>query len=237
VTITAGEDCEGCNLATITGKAWLLVKPELYEGIRVSPQDPAPATLSDVYMTTLDVYRRTTETDGQTTDDAQAVLLWEAGPCPAWACAASGSSTDPASVGRTIARAGIRDSRTGLVIPAQAVYDATAGTWSGAGCLATCVRLPDRVTVRYLAGYPAQPDGSMNRSLAVAVSRLAMAEMTRPLCACDSANQQFHYWNSVPEGDEYNPADLDNPFGPRRGHIDAWKRARSLRVLPGAWAG
>jgi hypothetical protein len=28
-------------------------------------------------------------------------------------------------------------------------------------------------------------------------------------------------------------ADLDNPFGTRRGHVYAWREVRALRLLPG----
>jgi hypothetical protein len=216
--------------ATIRGRAWLLVKPVLYEGARTVARDPATATN---FVTTLAVYTRTTDMG------AQATLTWESPPWPSCCAASSGSSTDPAAVGTTVARVGIRDAAVGLVTPGEAVYNATSGSWASSWA-GTC-RPPDRVTVNYLAGM-ALEDGQMARAWQTIVARLAAAELTRPICACEAANRELSRWQfdlarTGGSNDEaygaISQADLNNPLGTRRGHVYAWRQITNLRHLRG----
>lgn len=216
--------------ATIKGHAWLLVRPVLYEGVGKTPIDPGDATK---FVTTLDIYRRTTDSS------VQATLTWESPPWPAWCCAspAAGTSTDPAAIGTAVARVGIRDARVGLVTPAAAVYDASSGTWSGTW--PTSCRPPDRVTVSYLAGAP-PANGATDRAWQPIVARLAAAELARRICACEAANRELFTWQQdltrTGSGSELFATSrdiLDNPFGQRRGHVYAWRAVKNLRHLSG----
>lgn len=221
--------------ATITGGAWLLVRPRLYQGVSTEPIDPGAA---GTFLTTLEVYRRRTNGDGTTTATAQGVLTWESSPWPSWATCCAGAG-DAASVADAVARVGIRDARAGLVIPGEAAYNAAAGTWAGIawdGC-----HQPDRVTVRYLAG-AALEGGQMASMWAETVARFAAAELQRPLCACDTASAQLNHWQTDlartggNAGEQYgaiSATDLDNPFGTRRGHVHAWRNVRNVRQLRG----
>lgn len=86
----------------------------------------------------------------------------------------------------------------------------------------------------------------MNAELARITAHLAAAEMTRPICACDSrntGNRELHHWQfdlarTAGVGDEQYGAisanDLDNPIGTRRGHVEAWQyiqRHQQMRAM------
>jgi hypothetical protein len=239
------------GVVTVRGPKVLLVKPLKYEGnTNIGPNGLDPSTGSTDFVTTLDLYRRYTATDGQTVSTSQAVLTWETRPSHGWWCccgcqdaaSAYGSPYDPAAVAQAVARVGIRDGTLGLVTPAEAAYDATAGTWSDLDW--SVCDVPDRVTVRYLAGYPLDASGQMQEPFRTAVVRMAAAELARPVCGCDDANRELARWQfdvarSTGANDEsysITEADLANPFGTRRGHITAYKLVRQLRQLRGILA-
>lgn len=224
------------GIATIKGRSWLLVKPLLYEGVATDGLDPDTASN---FVTAVEVYTRTTDPAGTTTATSQAMLIWETAPWPGWACCGSGdgfgsSSLDPAALAYAVARAGIRDSRLGLVAPAQAGYNATDGVWAVSSW--SLCRPPDRVTVRYYAGYPLT-DGQMNRDWQTIVARLAAAELNTRICACNDAHRELFRWQFDPSNGEdasISLNDLDNPLGTRYGHIYAWRRIRDLRIMRGS---
>lgn len=236
VSIAAG-------VATITGPSYLFVRPINYQ--TVAPQDndidldPAdPGVLaSDV-----SVYRRYTNTAGQTVSDSQGVIIWETRPCHGWWCccgcqdANQGSPYDPAATAQAVARVGIRDAGRGVVIPAASVYDSTAGTWATFPW-SFCTQ-PDRVLVRYLAGIPLV-NGDMRSDWAMVTARLAAAELARPICDCVESNRALAYWQtdlaitSDTESYTVSPADLDCPWGSRRGHIQAWRFVQRMERVRG----
>lgn len=235
---------------TVRGPKQLCVKPIKYEGVTnvgTNGLDPADTTN---FVTTLDIYQRYTGIDGNTVATSQAVLTWETRPCHGWWCCCSscsiaadpysGSPYDPAAVAQAVARVGIRDARTGLVTPAEAVYDSTTNSWSAQ--YATVCDYPDRVTVRYLAGYPLASDGQMQEPFRTIVARLAAAELSARVSGCETANRELWRWQfdlarSGGANDEQYGAvsaqDLDNPYGTRRGQVEAWKITRNLRTTPG----
>lgn len=218
------------GIVTIVGRKWLLVRPVLYETPRPQGLDP---TLTSTFVTSLEVYQRTTNGDGNSTTTSQALLIYESNDCGAcWGscwCSGPPASSDPGTVGTVIARAGIRNAVLGYVAPGAAVYDSSAGSWSSAWCCGYCD--PDRVTVRYLAGYPLQ-NGQMARQWQSIVAKLAAAELKRRICACRDVNerlfdlqQDLSLASTTTERYQVSQRDLDGPFGTRRGHIQAWKEA------------
>lgn len=233
---------------TVRGSKALCVKPIKYEGITnigANGLDPLDATN---FVTTLDIYRRYTATDGNTVSTSQAVIEWETYPSHGWWCccdncaaassAYSGSPYDPAAIAQAVARVGIRDGTHGLVTPAESSYDSTTGIWSALDW-SVCAR-PDRVTVRYLAGYPLGSDGQMQEPFKTVVARLAAAELSRNVCGCEQANKQVYYWQhdlaQTARGDELfsiSPENLSNPFGTRRGQVYAFKAVQNLKQLTG----
>lgn len=225
------------NKLTIKAPLWLFVKNELYEGIGNNGLDPDnPSNFSQ----SVKVYRRYTDPNGTTEATAQAVLYWEANP-PHFCSSGNVTdiSTDPAATGYAIARAGIRESRTGDVIPGQAVYDATNDKW--AGVVWHAHRQPDRVKVRFLAGAYLEerpdtaPDGGDWKTV---VARLAIADMERRICGCHGANRYIDTWQTdlarisgnAEELYRVSEGDLINPFGTRRGHIYAFRAVRNLAL-------
>ncbi len=237
VTVTGGT-------ATIKGPAWIFVKPVKVEGASTADLDPTDAAN---YASTVDIYRRYTNTEGTTNSTAQAMLIWETRACNGWWCCScsdatydpTDSSADPAARALAIARVGIRDAQNGIVTPAEAAYNTSSALWSAVGF--DTGYEPDRVTVRYAAGYPLT-DGQMDRHFQTIVARMALAELARPICACDKASREINHWQfdlartSGANDESYgaiSPEDLNNPFGTRRGHVYAWKEVQNLRNLRG----
>jgi hypothetical protein len=140
-------------------------------------------------------------------------------------------STDPGTVGEVVARAGLRDQTLGLITPAAAVYNAATGLWSSAGAC-DCYAEPDRVILRYLAGYPLER-GVMAKVWQQVVTMFAAAELKRRICACRDVNERIHdlqldmaLESTQTERYARSQRDLDNPFGTRLGNIQAWKKAQ-----------
>lgn len=237
---------------TVKGPKQLCVKPIKYEGVvNIGANGLDPSSTSTDFVTTLDIYRRYTATDGNTVSTSQGVITWETSPSHGWWCCCdgcsgasdpySGSPYDPAATAQAVARVGIRDARHGLITPAQASYDSTTGIWSALDWSVCAV--PDRVTVRYLAGFPLGSDGLMQEPFRTVVARLAAAELTRPVCGCDSANRELYRWqfeiSQTARGDELfgiSPENLNNPLGTRRGHVQAWKFILDQQQLAGILA-
>jgi hypothetical protein len=228
--------------ATVRGRAWLLVCPLQYEGApTVGGLDP---TTPGVLAANLDAYRLWYDPTGVVADESQAVMLWDTDPgaCGGCCCGTStlpaSSAGDPAAEAYSVARAGISDSDNGLVVPAEALYNAASGVWcetGPGGC-----REPDRAKLRVLSGVPlkrCQVDDRMR----LLVARMAMADMAKPICACESANRELHTWQfdvsraggANDEQFAVSEKDLRNPFGTRRGHIFAWREVERLAIVRG----
>lgn len=235
------------GVATIVGRIWLLVRPPLYEAYNLQPLDPDDTSASGPYAQSLLVYTRTTNPTGTTFETSQVALIWETSPVHGWWCCcgcqqssvyAPGDSRDPAAQGYAVGRGVIRDARAGIVGIDGAVYNTNAGAWQALPW-ADCHE-PDSVTVRVLAGAPLV-NGRVKQEYQRIVTRLALAELGRPLCACDQANRDVYHWQfdvSRSQGaDEVfgfvSREDLNNPFGTRRGAIWAWKQVRNTRLTPG----
>lgn len=234
--------------ATISGRIWLIPKPELQErAANLTAYNPIDPSVAANFPTTLDVYSVTTKQDGQTIADAQCVLLWETFPCEGWWCCGWDNLNwtpvdarfDPAGVGMAIGRVGIRDAERGVVLPAQALYNTTNGQWFETWN--ALWREPNRVRIRYYAGDALATDGELKREWQTLITRMACAEMTGRICACDQANLEIYRWQvdytlrRGLSGDTFNvqPGDLENPFGTRAGHVEAWHRIKYLAKMRG----
>lgn len=217
----------------VKGRKWLVAKPILYQNPVAAMLDPTSAAN---FVTSLDVYQRTTNGNGNSITTCQATLVYETNDCGAcWGrcCCSSGTvSSDPGTTGEVIARSGIRDVTLGLVTPGAAVYDTSAGTWSSQWCCTQSYCDPDRVKLRYLAGFPLE-GRQMARKFRDPVAWLAAAELKRRICACRETNERLHdlqldvsYESTQVERYVPSPEDLSNPFGVRKGHIAAWRAVR-----------
>lgn len=226
VTISGGN-------VIVKGRRWLCGKPILYQNPVATVLDPTNAAN---FVTSLDVYQRTTNENGNSVDTCQATLIYETNDCAAcWGrcwCSTGTTSSDPGIVGMVIARAGIRDRELGLVTPGAAVYDSTSGLWSSQWCCSGSFCEPDRVRLRYLAGFPTV-NGKMAAKFQQVVARLAAAELKRRVCSCREQNERLHDLQidltlESTQTERYSVAseDLTNPFGTRKGHVQAWRSIR-----------
>jgi hypothetical protein len=230
------------GFVTVKGRRWQVVKPVKYEGANPGNTDGAFDPDTDAnFVTTVAVYERTTDPTGTTVDTAQAKFIWETRPWPFWACCggASDNSTDPAATAEGIGRATIRDSVLGIVGIGAGVYNSTTSTWSS-GNWAACYP-PDRVMVRYYAGYPLDSSGQMASQWRTIVARLAAAELPKPRCDDGNGNRNLFHWQfdlarasgQLEEQYSVSPEDLNNPFGTRRGQVYAWKQVQNLKNMRG----
>lgn len=222
--------------ATITGGLWLIGRPELYETFTLPQNGIDPSNLAN-FAATLDIYRRWCNPSGTTLETAGAVLAWETRPYPAWCYAPAGLpySRDPAAVGLAVGRSGIRDAENALVTPADAIYDATADPPQWHFQAFHGWREPDHVRIRTLAGVPLQ-GGRMDRFWRDLVCILAIAELAGPICSCRELDPMYSYWQAdiaqTSGSVTYqaaSPESLRNPFGTRRGAIEAWQKVRDFR--------
>ncbi len=221
--------------ATLRGNFWQLVRPIRYEGVQGTGSNGLnPDDLATVIVSSLEIWQRTTDPTGTAIATSQAALTWNSHPCHGWWCCCVScipNSNDAAATATALARVGIRDARHGIVTPLESVYDADTSEWRTSGnCWAW---QPDRVTVRYLAGYPLDNRGQMDRDMATIVARLAAAELNRPICACADSRADLYRWQYdltlAGESDKLfstGDPDINNPFGTRRGHVFAWKQIK-----------
>lgn len=237
VTIASG-------VATVRGAAWLLVKPILYEGVQAQPLDPDD---TENFVATVDVSLRQTDPNGMTVDTSQGKFIWETLPAPDWAgvCWGDGgnNSQDPAAQAYALARVGIRDPIMGTLTPGQAVYNADASAWVAPTIGCPFWRPPDRVLLRYKAGYPLQGAAGaaqMDRKFQAADARLAMGQLAERIAAGGEANRELSRWQmdrsrigSQIEQYTISREDLSNPFGTRAGEIFAWKVVQKNKNTPG----
>lgn len=221
---------------TVTGRAWCCVRPVQYEGASAAALNGLDPATTTIYAEQLTVARRYAAPAGTTAATAQAELIWESQPWP-W-CACPASTSDPASTASAVARVGIRDAAAGLVTPAEAVYDASTGTWAAADCWGWWgCRPPDRVTVRYQAGVPLVR-GEVAAPWARVVTGLAAALLARPLAGCEDTQSLIGQWQTdvtrAAGGTTFQAQrSADNPFGPRRGQIDAYAEVMRRRLSCG----
>jgi len=222
------------STVTITGRAWTAVRPVLYEGATANALNGLDPADTAIYQAAMDVCRTYAAPAGTTPATAQAMLVWESRPWP-W-CACPVSTSDPASTATAVARVGVRDAESGVVTPAEAVYDAATGAWAAIdwwgwwGC-----RPPDRVVVRYQAGLPLA-GGEVASPWDRLVTGFAAALLARPLAGCEDTASLIHQWQTdvtrAAGGTTFQAQrSADNPFGPRRGQIDAYQEAlRRMRT-------
>lgn len=206
------------GVATITGRAWSIIKPALYEGVGTGQLNPQ--TLTN-YPTLLTVARRYIDTSNQ------GAFIWESSP--GGSCA---TDTDPSAIDSTDARFVIRNSDVSLIAGEAAVMDADTSEWLSNGWPVDYP--PERVTVNYIAGEPLV-NGQMSERYKVIIARFAAAELARPLCGCEEASAAASYWQfdlaqtaGAQNGETYAApfAAMDNPFGTRRGHVYAWSELK-----------
>lgn len=250
----AGDDSEirpvtvtinGNGTVSIRGRAWLLVRPILYEGVYPMPPAPIDPTVAGNFVTTVDIYRHYTNPDGTAYTNSQAALVYETRPyayvsscCGDQVTVFGNNSLDPAAQAFVVSRAGIRNADIGELNVGAATFNATTGVWSSV--FPGLCEPPDRVIVRYKAGNPLV-NGQMESQMQKVVARLACAELSTRPTACDFANRNVYRWQfdhsraggNNDEQFRIGTEDLENPFGTRAGQIYAWQFVRENAHVKG----
>lgn len=211
---------ETAGVATIYIRKWHMFKPQLKEELDPEAIDADTATN---YVNDLIFYR--VWTDPQDQVEFQ------------WASDVS-CNVDYAAAYTTQAGAfSIRDNRSSIVVPEPGTWDATVEMFTKDTCWAE-PRDPDYVRVWYLAGY--RPERAyccdwLDGWWAETIAMLATARLTLPLCTCSAIRNKVYRWqedlSEVGAQKSFNidPTILTNPFGTRRGEVEAWKRLVKAR--------
>ncbi len=197
--------------ATITVHRALLVKPSTIwdvpysiDGGNYDSKNAASTTDANDFVTAVDVYR-------VYTDSTNAVQL-----------VADNYYLDypPAATETLVSASGLlKDSQAGtfMVRPAATCY----------------YRYFEAVEIKYLAGL-SLVRGRMHTVAERALVRLANADMPHlPASVTEPPQSRWSYDHDPASKDNLlSPTDLNNPFGIRRGHVDAWRDLSTL-VLSG----
>jgi len=208
------------NAATITVKRWLMGDPALWiDGATIDATDVVANLLA-----TVDVYR-------VWIDHSQQILLaWEP-DISMCGCLATDSCAICQHATRT-ACAMNRNYKIGHVSFQASTYDAITDTWTE---LSTCYpngRFPDYAYISYQHGFELNGDRYMSRKWSEIVAYLAAANLPDYVYDATSQPDIMYYWReemATPNefgGRQLAMADIDNPFGSKRGHIQAWRAVR-----------
>jgi len=203
------------DIATVSLKKWLCAKPELWEtGDAIDSADNANL------LDEVDVYRVWVDTT------SQIVLAWEP---EIYNCADGGEICSLASCTACAVR---KDYSIGYVGWQTATYDEDAGKWKS-GPLWPFSRFPDIASISYVHGFPTDGDRYMSPEWRRVVAYLAAAELSDYVWDVTSQPEILYDWRvdlaKQEEGNRFSlsMADLDNPFGTRRGQVYAWKALKS----------
>lgn len=195
--------------AVFVGKLSQITDPLLW---RKPDPDKLDATDPTIYVTSLDVYSHSTDSDN--TGSA----YWD-----------GYVGQNGVSSGAIDGNSVISEGELGYIRPAISL----CSLWNAS---------PNRLVVNYLAGYPREADGSMAEPFASIVAHLAMAYMPANSCGCERSNQIFRWWRGFPsDGEEGRrpmiPSEIAQcPFPPTRGGLFAWEGLLAWQLTGGAMA-
>jgi hypothetical protein len=229
---------------TITGgnfvgvyDAWLFINPDLQSAYpTVAGFAGIDITTTANYVTAVDVYREYNDFTA-----TAATMFWEPLPhslivvvCPS--CAGLGCPA--CSLASQTGCLHVRDTEMGAAVAVPGTYNATTGQWEAAN-YAEC-RDPDEISVYYYAG---NIDNEWRRDTgcemlsnywAHAIAWMATARLERQLCSCTNVTalaEQLREDLALNTAGRSHNMDfnlLGNPFGTRRGEIQAWLRVRKF---------
>jgi hypothetical protein len=220
VTIAAG-------VATITCRRELLYLDDLVEILNPRAFDGLDAAN---FLATVDVYRKYIDYSDQ------GYLTWLEPLCTQ--CGGTGCTACVLTVHDICTK--IINSRQGTLYTEAATYDAVTDTFTY-GC-DDCGN-PSKATLNYVAGWPL--DGrNMAGEMERAITYLAVAQLDRPLCACNNVSVFATQWQedlalrhaSQGSAQSYNFSTklLDNnPFGTTRAAIYAWRIVQKYKIGEG----
>jgi len=212
------------GFATITFKAWQIVKGNEFESLNPEPLDADDAAS---YETTIDIYRVYND------PSTQVQFLWENGaPNCCGTCAAC-------QLGTQWGCFHLRDARMGFMVPAPATWDADTSEFVSAEWSAC--REPDQARFWYLSGYRdytlPRPYAELSNYWKYAVAYFAASKFDRPVCGCSNVNQFIDKWrrdaaySSQQEGGfTVTSEQASNRLGTSAGALYAWRRIQANGV-------
>jgi hypothetical protein len=209
--------------------SWLLIDPTLFEFIPTL-EGATAIDISDTsnFVTAIDIYREYNDATVST-----ASFQWDneqvgCATCGGAGCTACGYVSQDGCLM-------ITDGDYGIVTPVPASYDSDNGSWTGYSYWEGG-REPDRVRLKYRAGLQSQEylNGSINNPLpyniAQAIAQITVARLERPFCSCDNVAAVVDLLREDVTRNErdrsyFTPQELlHNPFGTRKGELEAWRR-------------
>jgi hypothetical protein len=218
VTIAGG-------IATITFRRELCVLEALLESLSAQGVE---GTDDANFLTTVDVYRRYND------PQAQVSFLWEPTGCSICDGAGCASCSYAIQSGCLMMRGNPRNS---LVVYQPAEWNSATLDFDSVGWAVE--RQPDLVRLYYLAGLRDKDlicsERDMSLSWKQTVAAFAASKLARPTCDCETAHDRVERWRqdlAFSSGAEelasysLSSEDLSNPFGTRRGAIQAWKQVQ-----------
>lgn len=202
--------------ATITLKRWLCGDPDLWD-----VGDAIDATDVGNLLSEVDVYRVWIDPSDQIT------IIWEP-------TRADCNTTGICGGNAMAACASTKDKDIGVVGWQVGEYDDDTEKWAATDWPVS--RFPDLAKTNYTAGMPTSGDRYMSRKMQAIVCKLAAGNLADYVYDAASRPEILYYWMedfSEPISGELaqrriSPGHLDNPFGTKRGQVDAWKAMKSL---------
>lgn len=217
--------------------SWLFIQPDL-QSLHPTTSGFTAVDISTTanFVTAVDVYREYNDFS-----QPSATFYWE--PSPASLSAVStctscgGTGCVACSLSSQDGCAHVRDTESGIVVPVPGTYDADNATWTQ-DAYSVC-RDPDQVKINYYAGeydnrwLGGESCEALSNYWAHAIAWLATARLDRPPCSCANVKAKF---DSLQEDLALSGAtshqitfqQLNNPFGTRRGEVQAWQRVDQI---------
>mgnify|MGYP001080182965 CR=1 FL=1 len=222
---------------TATFWAWQLVDPALWEAFPTY-DNPDPAIDMDQvasYVTEVDIYREYNDTTA-----TSAVFYWEPDPATlgAFCSYCDGTGCVHCTLTTQDGCAYIRDANLGYLVPQPGTYSDDNAQWESDAW--TVCRDPDQVKLYYYCGNISdlalanrRCDG-LSDEWARIIAWMATARLPRPLCVDGSPGGLVDWLQEdvsmITREKSYTVLwdDLSNPFGVRRGELEAWRFCKNI---------
>jgi hypothetical protein len=231
---------------TATFYAWQLIDPDLWELFPTHVDGGTPTVNLDAgasYVTEVDIYREYNDPTA-----TSAVFYWEPEPSSiggGMCSCCGGTGCARCSLTEQEGCATIRNAELGILSSAPATYNADTEAWDSAGW--SVCRNPDQMKVYYYCGNLSELNRAGRRcdglsaQWARIIAFLATARLRRPLCDCSGVSSLVEWLQTDTAMSTREQTytvlwdDLSNPFGTRRGEMEAYRHCRSLE--PGKISG
>jgi hypothetical protein len=218
--------------------SWLLVDPDLQNAIPFDEKTSINGSTASNYVQNIEVRREFTDFT-----QVSAEFFWERKPralVTPFCSSCSGTGCEACSLIEQDGCWHVRDVYGGLIVPEPADFNSTTGIWDRVRW--TECREPDLVKIWYYSGEQSEQflrdtvTGALDQNLARTIAILATARLTCEFRSNNNVADLVEFWRRdvAESGDTVNtiftpPEVLTNPFGTRRGEVEAWKTLHFAR--------